>query len=165
MRISTAIQATPTLTNDAASPFMVRITIARSTAPLSCVSASRYTFTHQHARPSCHLKDIVNAFNLQRRALFVSARADRLRDSLCLSSRDESANTGVITRWTQVRFAAYENYGDGRSTYGPHFFDPLIYQCDFSLGSYNPAIGRNHTLKVTFSNESGVSIANAIRIT
>lgn len=120
----------PTLTNDAASPPMTRVTIARYTAPPSRMSGPRNTLTHQHARPSCRLKDIVNTFNLQCRAFFVRAGTDGLCDSLRLRPRDVPVNIRVITRWTQVCFAAHKNYWDDRTAYGPHFFDPLINPCN-----------------------------------
>jgi hypothetical protein len=74
----------PTLTNDAAPPTMNGVTIARNTAPPSRMSAPRNTLTHQHARSSCGLKDIVNALDLKCRTLLVRARANRLCDSFCL---------------------------------------------------------------------------------
>ena len=120
----------PILTNDAASPTVNRVTIARNTAPPSRMSASRNTLTHQHARSSCGLKDIVNALDLKCRTLFVRARTDRLCDSLCLCSRDVSVNIWIVSRWTQVCFAAHKKYGDDRTTNGPYFFDPLINPCD-----------------------------------
>ena len=95
---------------------MISVTIARNTAPPSRVSSRRNTLTHQHARPSCSLEDIVNAFNLQRRALLVRARTDRLSDSLSLRSRDVFVNIRIMTRWTQVHFAAHKDYGDDRTT-------------------------------------------------
>lgn len=123
----------PTLTKDTAHPPMIRITIARNAAPPSRVSSPRNTLTHQHARPSCGLEDIVDAFNLQRRALLVRTCTDSLRNSFCLRPRDVSVNIQVITRWTQICLAAHKDYGDGGTTYGPHFFDPLINPCDVSV--------------------------------
>jgi hypothetical protein len=112
-----------TLTNDAAPPPVIGIGNA---APPSCVSGPRNALTHQHARPSCGLKDIINALNLQRRTFLVSPCTDRLCDTLCLCPRNVSVNIRVITRWTQVCLAADEDYWDDRTTYGPYFFDPLI---------------------------------------
>ena len=123
----------PILTNDAASPTMTRITITRNTAPPSCMGASRYALTHQHARSCGGLKDIVNALDLKRRTFFIRARADGLRDSLCLYPRDVSVNMWFVARWTQICFAAHKNDGDDRATNRPHFFDPLVNSYNISL--------------------------------
>jgi hypothetical protein len=39
-----------------------------------------------------------------------------LSDSLSLRSRDVFVNIRIMTRWTQVRFAAHKDYGDDRTT-------------------------------------------------
>jgi hypothetical protein len=111
--------------------------ITGTAAPPSRVSSPRNALTHQHARSSCCLKDIVNALNLQRRALLVRARTDRLRNLFCLLPRNVSVNIRVITRRTQVCFAAHEDYRDYGTTYGPYFFDPLITSVMISLALIN----------------------------
>jgi hypothetical protein len=112
-----------TLTNDAAPPPVIGIGNA---APPSRVSGPRNALTHEHARPSCGLKNIINTLNFQRRAFLVGACTDRLCDMLCLRPRNISVDIRVITRWAQVCLAADEDYRDDRTTYGPYFFDPLI---------------------------------------
>jgi hypothetical protein len=129
-RCPSAIRSRLTLTNDAALSRMIRVTVTRNAAPPSRVSCPRNTLTHQHARPSRSLKDIINAFDLQRGALLVSSCTDSLRDSLRLRPRDVSVNIRIITRWTQVCLAAHKDYRDDRTTYGPHFFNPLVSPCD-----------------------------------
>lgn len=111
---------------------MNHVTVTGNTTPPSCVSAPRDTFTHQHACSSCGLEDVINALNLKCRTFLVRARTDRLRDSLRLCPRDVSVNIWIIDRWTQVCFTAHKKYGDGWTTDGPHFFDPLINRVNVS---------------------------------
>lgn len=54
----------------------------------------RHALAHQHARPRRRLKHIIDALDLERAALLVRARADRLRDPLCLLARDEVGGGG-----------------------------------------------------------------------
>jgi hypothetical protein len=115
----------PILTNDAAPPTMNSVTITRNTASPSCMSAHRNTLTHQYARSSCRFEDIDNALHFKCRTLLVRARTNRLRNSFRLLPRDVSVDIWIIAWWTQVCFTAHKNYGDYRTTSGPHFFDPL----------------------------------------
>jgi hypothetical protein len=61
---------------------MTRVKITAATS--SCVRVAGDTFTHQHARASGGLKDVIYTLDFEGRALLVCARANRLSDSLCL---------------------------------------------------------------------------------
>jgi hypothetical protein len=97
----------------------------RSTLKNDAGPPHQKALTHRHARPSCGLKDIINALIIQRRTFLVSPRTDILCDTLCLCPRNISVNIRVITRRTQICLAADEDYRDKR-TYGPYYLDPLI---------------------------------------
>ena len=59
-------------------------------APLVCW----YALAHEHARARRGLEDVVDALDLERRALLVRARADRLRDPFRLLARDVLRGVG-----------------------------------------------------------------------
>lgn len=85
----------------------------------------RGTLAHQHRRAGRGLEDVVDALDLERRALLVRACTYRLRDALCLGARDEVLRVGAALWWSEVRLAADEQDGYRRAADGADFFYPL----------------------------------------
>lgn len=76
-----------------------------------------YALAHEHARARRGLKHVVDALNLERRAFFVPAGADGLRDALGLLPRHEVRCVRAAGWRPQVRLAADKDDGDRRPAY------------------------------------------------
>jgi len=130
----------------------------------------RHALPHQHARSSSSLENIIYTLNLEGRALLVSARTNIRRHALSVFARHEVGDIGRIGRWTQVGFTPNEQDWDRRPTYASNFFDPLGRTGQRSIkmarqGKKKLVQDVEPTFTDTFSRESGVSIAKAIKIT
>ena len=80
---------------------------------------------HEHARARRGLEDVVDALDLERGALLVRARADRLRDLLGLLARHKAVRVRRARRRPQVRLAPDEDDRYLRPADRAHLFDPL----------------------------------------
>lgn len=159
-------------TDDATLPASAsRVTLGHYTTTLPSVMRSRrHALPHQHARSSSSLENIIYTLNLEGRALLVSARTNIRRHALSVFARHEVGDIGRIGRWTQVGFTPNEQDWDRRPTYASNFFDPLGRTGQRSIkmarqGKKKLVQDVEPTFTDTFSRESGVSIAKAIKIT
>lgn len=83
-----ALQATP-----------VFLSLCSDTASPPMMASCWYAFAHQHAGPGGSLKDIVDTFDLEGGAFFVTTSADGLGDAFTLSTRDELVEIGCARWW------------------------------------------------------------------
>lgn len=125
-----------------------------------------HALAHEHRRARRRLEHVVHALDLQRRALLVRPRPDRLRDLLRLRPRHELRRVRAALWWPQVRLAANEDDGYLGAADRAHFFYPLREGAGRSAEvETEEATRETRTLTETLSSESGVSMAKAIRMT
>ena len=123
------------------------------------------TVPHQHTCPSSALEDIIDTLYAKGTAFPVISGTDSLRHSFRLLSADILVVIWVIRRRSEVGLAADQYDWNCRPTDRSHFFYPLVIHKRVEFQTWEQGRQLELTLTVTFSRESGVSIAYAIKIT
>ena len=129
----TSAPRTAASANHAALQARARIfAVAREAAPPPLVGAAGGdALAHEHARAGRGLEDVVDALDLEGRALLVGAGADLLGDALRLGAGDVLRSVRVVRWRAEVDLAADEDDGDGGAADGADFLYPLITQRAF----------------------------------